>query len=222
VNKNKILTAACFVSLIASSSLPAFQLPQLPGQAASTPAAAAPATGGDQLVAAYTGADQEVLAAQSKFADALGLKDKAAEFAATAAALGSGSTSANDLSKVESKSTAAEADIAQAMKSNVTLSDTAKQTYIDGLKHLAVGTTKTVALKDNAMAFGNAAQAQIAAASIVDKLSVTNKLAPGMYVAQHLPGHLVSLGTTLKSAVDFAKSHDIPVPADATSALSAL
>src|SRR5690242_13085290 len=60
----------------------------------------------DQLVRAYVGANKEVLVAQSKIAEAVGLKDSAAQLKSTADALGDGATKGNlsDADKIQSDS----------------------------------------------------------------------------------------------------------------------
>ena len=94
--------------------------------------------------------------------------------------------------------------------------------FREALGHLASGLLGTVKLKDAAANFQQSAQAQINSASMLEKMSVTKKLGPGMYVATNLPGHIANEGSGLKSAVAFAQTHNIPVPDDATAALKAL
>ena len=48
---------------------------------------------------------------------------------------------------------------------------------------------------------------------------LASKLNAGTYIATSTPGHVKNLSDTLSNAVSYAKSNDIPVPADATAAL---
>ena len=88
------------------------------------------------------------------------------------------------------------------------------------MKHLGLGMLRYVGLRSNVMAFKDAAQAQLTSASIMDKMSLGSKLSTGTYIATELPGHVSRLSSTLQAATAYAKSHDIPVPKDATAALS--
>ena len=60
----------------------------------------------DSLVRAYVSANKEVLVAQSKMAEAVGLKESAAKLKSTADALGDGATKGNlsDADKIQSDS----------------------------------------------------------------------------------------------------------------------
>src|SRR5205823_6943023 len=112
--------------------------------------------------------------------------------------------------------------ISKSLSEKVTLSEEGKTMFREALGHLASGLLGTVKLKDAAANFQQSAQAQINSASMLEKMSVTKKLGPGMYVATNLPGHIANEGSGLKSAVAFAQTHNIPVPDDATAALKAL
>jgi hypothetical protein len=204
-----------------TSSFAQLGLPKLGGTNTSAQAGVDASASQDQLVTTYVAASSETMLGQSKMADALGLKDQAAELAAKAEALKSCSTKdcISDSTTV-SEGDQKKIDEAQAKSTDVT--DAAKATFSDGLKHYGLGLAGTVALKNSAMNFQQSAQAQITSASLLDKMSVTKKLAVGTYVATNLPGHIANLGSGLKSAVSFAQSHGIPVPTDATAALSGL
>ena len=216
-----VLTTAAALSV--DSTALAFPKVGLPG---SDSAASAPGTdtsaSQDQLVRSFVNANAETILGQAKMAEALGLKDEAAKLTATAQTLKSSATNSSPtLKDALSVSTDAQPMIEQEEKKAVELGAPAKQAYAEGLSHYALGVTGTVALKDSVAAFQKEAQAQITSASILEKVSVTRKLEAGTYVATSLPAHLGNLGSGLKSAVAFAQTHNVPVPVDATKALTA-
>lgn len=181
----------------------------------------------DQLVPTYVAADYQTILGQSKIALALGLKDQAAALAAAAQTLNTGATQSSDTRKQADQAyTDNQADINERLKSSDALSDEFKPIFADGLAHLGLGVVATVKLKDAAINFQKTSEAQIRSASVMDNMSLPKKLARGMYVAvtlafPHCSGDSSRVTTDLSSAVSFAQSHGIPVPSDATTALSA-
>jgi hypothetical protein len=167
----------------------------------------------DGLVRSYVSANKDVLVANAKMADAVGLKDAAATAQATATALSDGATKGNlsDADKVQSETSQ---EVAAKLKDNPQLDAQAKATYTSGLSHLGVGLLKYASMSKNVMEFKNAA----ASASPMD----IPKLQPAFYVVSTVPTNVSNLSNALNNAIAFAKSHDIPVPDDATKALSAI
>jgi hypothetical protein len=214
---------AATLAATSSSSFAQFALPKAGGSAPAPQGAVDASVSQDQLVKSYVAADSEALLGQSKMAEALGLKDKAAAAKAKADTLTSGATVTGDTLKGATQVQTDVADaVSKAQSEGGTLSAESKAQFSEGLGHMGRGLLGTVKLKDSAVAFQKAAQAKISSASMLEKMSVTKSLAAGTYVATNLPGHVTSLGSGLKSALSFAQSHNIPVPADATAALSAL
>jgi hypothetical protein len=209
-----------------AASFAQFSMPSMKGNSGSAPASSAPASGDvyasqDQLVKTYVAAASESLTGQSKMAEAVGLKDKAAEASARADAFKTGATvTSDDLKNATKVQTDVGDAIEKAIKEKLVLSEESKAKFGEGLGHLGLGLLGTVKLKEAATSFQQSAQAQINSASMLDKMSVTKKLGAGMYVATNLPGHISNEGSGLKSAVSYAQSHGIPVPADATAALN--
>lgn len=215
-----VAAALCAIS---GSSFAQLGLPKLGGSAPAPQNGVDASVSQDQLVKTYVAADSEALLGQSKMAEALGLKDKAAAAKAKADTLTSGATITSDTLKQASQTQIEVSDaVSKAQTLGGAFSDESKAKFSDGLGHMGRGVLGTVKLKDAAVAFQQAAQSKISSASMLEKMSVTKSLAAGSYVATNLPGHITSLGTGLKSALSFAQSHNIPVPADATAALSAL
>jgi hypothetical protein len=165
------------------------------------------------LVRGYVAANKDVLLANSQMADALGLKDAAAASRATAEALGEGATKGNleDADKAVSTSTDA---VAAEMAKSPKLDAAAKTKYASGLAQLGRGVLKYVGLRKPAQDFSTG----LKTASLV----TVPKVQSGVYIAGHLPTGVSNLFTSLQNATAFAKSNDIPVPADATKALGAL
>jgi hypothetical protein len=163
------------------------------------------------LVKSYVSANKLVLMSQYKIALALGAKDAAALAKAEADALSSGSTKDN-LSKADSTQSEVSKAISerQADKS-AKLDSAAKKQYTDGLVVLAKGLREYVAMTTKVDGFKNA----------LANTSPTNfsKLESGSYVVKSFPVNSKNVYDTLSQAVSFAKSNDIPVPADATKAL---
>lgn len=189
-------------------------LPKLPSLGGGSETATAD-LGGQQekLVADYVSANKDVLGANSKMLAALGMKTKAETAKATADALTAGATKDNlsDANKaVDDGSTA----IAAAIGTNPELSAESKVLYAEGLVSLVSGVRKYVGMKDSVATFSSG----LKGASIMQ----AGKLQSGAYVVQTFPGNLTNLGSTMKSAMDFAKSAKIPVPDGTADAMAAL
>lgn len=165
----------------------------------------------DALVNAYVSANKEVLMAQYKMANALGAKEAAALAKAEADALSSGATK-DSLSKADAVQSDVSKTITERQKVvGNKMDEASKKEYAAGLSSLGKGllqyagmTPKFAAFKDSLMT--------------VSPTSLT-KLNSGAYIVQSFPGNSKNLYNTLSSSVSFAKSNDIPVPADATKAL---
>lgn len=164
----------------------------------------------DQLVKEYVTADRGVLLGQSKMAEALGLKQRAATLAATADALTSGSTQDN-LSEADKVVSESNAELAARMKENPELDAASKKLYRDGLVDTAKAVRSYVGLKSRFDAFRTA----LSSASPM----VLPKLGAGTYIVKSFPGNAKNLGSSMSMAVDFARSQRIDVPKDATSAI---
>lgn len=211
-----LATAALALPMLATAQLPSLKnLPGLPGLPAggNNADAGAIAAQNDSLVRGYVGANKDVLLANALMAEALGLKDQAATARATADALTEGATKGNleDSNKAVSASTAAVAD---AIAKSPKLDAQSKATYQQGLAKLAQGVIRYVKLRKPAQEFS--AGLKGAAPTALPKLQ------SGIYIVSQLPGGVSNLASSLKNATAFAKSNDIPVPADATEALAAL
>ena len=164
------------------------------------------------LVKSYVAGGKDVLSSQAKLLDALGLKDQAATAQATAASLGEGATKDN-LAAADEAQSANSAAISAALKTQSgTLDAQSKQTYTQGLVLLASGLVKYTGMKQDVAGFSKGLAGPAA-------LQAGSKLQSGAYIVKTLPDSTSTTFSTLNSAVSFARSHGIEVPADATAAL---
>jgi len=214
----KKTVALAIAAMFLAPALSVAQLPKVPslgGGSSNSSGGGDAAAQQDQLVRAYVAADKEVLNAQAKMADAVGLKDRAAQLQATSDALGAGATKEN-LEQSETMQSEASQEIQAKLKEgNVKLDNAGKKKFADGLGTLGRGIAKYAALKGPIANFQSAITGGGAAAA----LGAASKLNAGRYIVSSTPGHMKNLSNTLNTAVSYAKSNDIPVPSDATAAL---
>jgi hypothetical protein len=215
----KFLSRATLAVLVSLPLAAMAQLPSLKGLPGLGALGGGGSSGGDvsgqndSLVRGYVAANKDVLLANAQMADALGLKDQAAASRATADALTEGATKGNleDSSKAVSASTdAVAAEIAKGPK----LDAASKSKYQAGMAQLGQGLLKYIALRGPAQAFSSSLQS--ASPMMIPKLQ------SGVYIVSQLPTGLTNLASSMKNATAFAKSNDIPVPADATKAMASL
>ncbi|MCL2871377.1 MAG: hypothetical protein FWF41_00065 [Betaproteobacteria bacterium] len=167
----------------------------------------------DDLVNGYVAANKDVLNANAKMAEALGLKVEAATAKATAEALTEGAT--KDSLETSNKMVSASTDaVAEELAKQPALDAESKAIFADGLANLGLGVTKYVSVGKKV----NGMSASLSSASPM----MLSKLQPAVYVVTNFPGSMNNVTTALRNAVSYAQSHDIPVPADATQALAAL
>lgn len=171
------------------------------------------ATGADvgaqqtQLVRTYVAAGKDVLTANGRMAEALGIKAQAVNDTATSDAFSASQLEAQD----KAISTDA-ASVSAALKSGATLKDSqAKAKYAQGLLALASGVRRYMGMGKDVQSFSSGL-------SSVSPLQL-GSLQSGVYIVRNLPGNLSNLTDVLKSAVDFARTNGVEVPADATSLL---
>lgn len=158
----------------------------------------------DSLVRTYVAAGKNVLTANGHMTDALGIKAKSIDAAATA-----DSFSAKDIEAQDKAISADSAAIAEALKSNATLKDEEARTkYAQGLLSLAVGVKKYVDMSKEAQSFASGVTS-------VSPLQI-GKLQSGVYIAKNLPANVANLTSVLKSAIDFARKNGVAVPPEAT------
>lgn len=214
--KKLLTTAAVALAALAAPISAMAQLGGLPGFGSKASAPAAD-LGGQQtsLVRNFIGANVDVLKANAKMSEALGLKDKAADADAVAQQLASGATADRDNA---TKAATAVGDTSGAISAKLAekpvLDAASKATFAAGLGNLASGAMKYAGLgKDvSAMSSGMSSASPLQLAS----------LGAAAFVVKNFPTSASEVTKALKNAVDFAKTNNIEVPADATKALAAL
>lgn len=213
----KKTVAIAITALFLAPAVSIAQLPKIPslGGGSSSSGGGDASAQQDQLVRAYVGADKEVLTAQSKMADAVGLKDRAAQLQATSDALGAGATKENLEASETMQSEASQEIQAKLKDGNVKLDAAGKKKFSEGLGSLGRGIAKYATLKGPIASF----QSSLTGGGVAGALGAASKLNAGRYIVGSTPGHVKNLSSTLSTAVSYAKSNDIPVPADATAAL---
>ncbi|MBN3789491.1 hypothetical protein [Burkholderia sp. Ac-20353] len=181
---------------------------------------AAPAQGGmAQLLQAYVGANQQVLAGQSSLASSMGLTGAAGQAQQAVSLLGGG----NALTPAAlSQMGGAQQSVSQALgqafaNGGASHGPIDKQAFSNGLASLGQGLTQYSQLQSGLGSLGSANPASL----LQSGLNPQNMQAAS-YIAQSAPGQLQSLASTLSQAVQFATSQGISVPSVAASALKLL
>ncbi|MDB5814997.1 MAG: hypothetical protein JWN23_2114 [Rhodocyclales bacterium] len=207
--KNRFLPALIMASSLMAASSSAFAqfggLSKLAGGGDSATSVSA-----DQVVQKYVGGAQNVMSADKKMLEALGAKDKAAIAELSAKNLTQGATkdSVQDAAKVQTDSSKA---LETAMKNQTSEMDAkSKQQFSDGLVDLARGVIQYVGMGTAVTNFKPSLT------------SIGSSTDSAIFIVKNLPDSIKALGGTLKSAIDFAKTNNIPVPPDATKATAML
>ncbi|MEX8195217.1 hypothetical protein [Comamonas guangdongensis] len=210
----KILTTvavACAALAIPYTASAQFSIPSFGGSKSSAPAAD---LSGQQttLVKNFVAANVDVLKANAKMSEALGLKATAADAEAVAQQLSSGSTFDKDSA---SKAATAVGDsggaIAAKLAEKPQLDAAAKVTYTQGLLSLAKGAVRYKGLGQDVTSMGDGLKSA--------PLTQLPSLGGATYVVSQFPTSTTEVIKALKNAVDFAKSNGIEVPKEATSLL---
>lgn len=177
----------------------------------------------DDLVKQYIVAALLINEAQRMLAEALGLNEDAARLKADGEVLGSGAVlSVDSLEKSTEISEQANKNIEEKLAEGAELSSESQLLFAQALIPYATGLYETSQLYDAFEEFGDAAKEQISAASMIQKIKVTKKLAVGLHVVSSVPGLAKDLYSTSEKLLSFAKSNNIDVPEDATDALGDL
>jgi hypothetical protein len=205
---------ACAALGASTAAFAQFSLPSIPGLGKSGGSAPQADLGGQQtnLVRNFVAANVDVLKANSKMADALGLKGKAGDAEAVAQQLSSGATADKDSA---TKSSTAVGDTSGAIAARLAekpqLDAAAKATFAAGLVHMVSGVRKYAGLgkdvSDMSSGLKSASPMQLAS------------MGGAAYVVSNFPTSATNVSKALKNAIDFAKDNGIEVPADATQAL---
>lgn len=202
------IVAAAMISMSAIGVAHAFTIP---GMGNSSNAAPAADLTGQQtaLISTYNKANQQVFGANVTLSQALGLKNQAEALKASAKSLTEGSTqdSLASSSVAISENTTA---ITEKLKENPQLDKASKALYAKGLASLVGGVKQYLGMTKNVSDMSSGLSANPMAVA---------KLQPAVTVVKDFPKSMTQLKDTLTAAISFAKTNNIPVPADATSVL---
>jgi hypothetical protein len=208
-----------FLALLVSASVltpftaQAFGLPGVPGLGSkSSDSGSADLAGAqDQLVKQYVAGNKNVMLGNAYMLEAVGLKVDAATLRQGGENLGEGATKSN-LSDSDKATSDASQKFSAKLKDTTALDADSKKKFAEGLVSMAAGMAKYVGMKNSFDSFTSG----LKTASPM----MLPKLQSGAYIVSSLPSNVTNLGSTLKNAIEFAKSHDIEVPSDVTAALN--
>lgn len=159
--------------------------------------------------------------AQFHLANAFKQNELAAKIEAEKKALESGAVSPKDsVNTIQQHSQELSNLMSQAENQGIKLDEESKAHYVKAILPYVLGMVGTNEVAKSAPGFLQSAQSAISSASLTQKLSVTNNLSEGMWLAKELPGFTKDLYDTTKLMLTFAKSNGIEVPQDATKALN--
>lgn len=164
----------------------------------------------DQIVREYVAGQRNVMSADANMLAAVGDKDASAAAALEAKNLTDGATK-DDLEASTKIQTDSSKELQDKMNDKkLVLDANAKKQFSQGILDLSKGIIAYVGMKKDISGF---------------KPSVTSigaSAGSAVYVVKTFPDSLISLSSTLKSAITFARANNIPVPQEATDATSML
>jgi len=218
----KKLSMALFMVFFSVGQLFAFGVPSFGGKSAESPTISIEDAMASQssFVASYVTGNVLDLETKSLLAEALGLDDQANELRVAAKSMNEGN--AKDIAATVAKTEAATKAVDEKMKDSGDLSGDAKKKVAESLLTLTgcVVAYKTAAeLAPSAL---ESAQSVVKSASLMDAMSIKNKLGPVLTIAPKIPGDLSSIVTTASKYVEFARNSGVKPPSNLMSALGDL
>jgi hypothetical protein len=172
------------------------------------------------LVKAYANGVKFNLQTQGIMAEALGLKEDAAQLQTAANSIQDGNSKGIDAARAETQSVSA--NVEKKMAEGGELSADARIKVGESLITL----TQCILSYKDAVSMSKTsldmAQTVIKDAPMLQKASAKSTLEPVLTIAPKMPGDLVSVTTTAKKYIEFAKSAGIEAPADLNKALGDL
>lgn len=215
---NKKLSVVAIMLAAAAVAAPSHAF-SLSGLASALPGKSTQGGGADlsatqaQTLTDYVAGSQLVIAANMKMAQALNLGGEVSKLQATADALKSG-TSEGSLKQADVTVSGSTQDIMAKLKTNPALDQASKATFAAGLAQLATG----------AVAYAKAGKDLAAGQSALQSASPMQLLQLGqlVYMAKTFPSNAKNFSAALSAGVQYARGQNIPVPANAADATSAL
>lgn len=164
----------------------------------------------EQIVKRYVSGTQSVMNADANMLAALGLKDESEKAALHAKNLTEGATkdALEGAAKVQTDSSKVLEERMKGQK--VVMDEESKKRFSNGLADLARGVIQYVGVSKDVSGFKPSVSSLGSAAT------------SAAYIVQSLPTSLKSVGSTLKTAIEFSKSNNIPLPKEANDATALL
>jgi hypothetical protein len=208
--KTKFVAVILGMALLGASSVACAQFGGLGSKLSGVTGGSSSNVSPEGIVTKYVGGAQNVNKADVKMLRAVGLKEEADRAELQAKNLTEGATqgSLEDATKVQTDSSKALQE--KFASGKVEMDEKSKKQFADGMVDLAHGLLAYVGMSKEASGFKPAPTA-IGSSSL-----------SAAYVVKTLPDSIKSLGSTLKSSIDFAKTNNIPVPKEAADATSAI
>jgi hypothetical protein len=166
-----------------------------------------------QTVADYAAGNLMVVNANIKMAQALHLDGEVSKLQATAESLKAG-TSEDSLKNSDVTVSASTSSIVAELKTNPSMDEASKATFAAGLAELAAG----------ALAYAKTGKDLADSQSAMSGASPMELLQLGelVYIAKSFPTNAKNFSNALTAGISYAKGQNIPVPANAADATSAL
>jgi len=208
--KTKFVTVILGMALLGASGVACAQFGGLGGKLTGVTGGSSSNVSPEAIVTKYVGGAQSVNKADVKMLRAVGLKEEADRAELQAKNLTEGATQGalEDATKVQTESSKALQD--KFASGKVEMDEKSKKQFADGMADLGRGLLAYVGMSKEASGF-KPAPTSIGASAL-----------SAAYVVKSLPDSIKTLGSTLKSSIDFAKTNNIPVPKEAADATSAI
>ena len=217
----KKILIGVLILLFTSTSVFSFNIPKMGGKDKKPAVSLEDALVAQKdLVGAYVAGNKYDLVTKAILADALGLKDEAAELKTASESINEGN--AKDISATQAKTENAQKAIEAKMDASKELSADAKKKVgasFLSLTAAVISYKKAVELSAGAL---DSAKSVVKNASMTDALSIKKQLSDVLEIAPQVPGDLSSIASTATKYIQFAKSAGVKPPSDLTSALGDL
>lgn len=176
----------------------------------------------DTLVRTFVATNQEILTAQKFLALAYDQKDKAALLDSEVQALQSTGVGTDELKKAVELSNKTNEELTARQAEKRQFSEEEKQYYIQSLPHFVRGLAGTKQLIDQLKGLGASADGLMSGGGLSMLGSGLDKMKAAAFVVKATPGYAKGVFDTFRKTVSIARSNNIKMPADATSALAEL
>lgn len=208
--KTKIVAVILGVSLLGVTGVASAQFGGLGGKISGLTGSSSSNVTPQQVVSKYVVGAKSVNTADVKMLRAVGLKEEADRAELQAKNLTEGATEDGLKDAMATQTESNKALQEKFASGQVQMDEASKKEFTDGMAHLGIGLLAYVKMSKEASGFQPSPTA------------IGSSTAPALYIVKTLPDSIKNLGNTLKSSIDFAKSHNIPVPKEAADATAAI